>query len=257
MASACLLFSALAVVQLPALGGDEPVREIVGGQTATATQFPWMVRLSVGCGGALTAPRVVLTAAHCVGPSGRTTDIEVIAGASDLRSDRAVRARSVAVTRAPDFRDETRGDDWALIRLDRPLDLPTLPLTPGTGYDKGDLTIIGWGQTSEDDPVQQRRLRWATVGFVTDRACAAAYREARVALVRDEMICAGDTRRGGVDTCQGDSGGPLTRRDAAGRWIQVGIVSWGIGCGRRAFPGVYTQVSTFSAAIAAATRRLA
>jgi secreted trypsin-like serine protease len=59
-----------------------------------------------------------------------------------------------------------------------------------------------------------------------------------------------------VDTCQGDSGGPMFRRDDAGEWVQVGIVSWGLGCARPENPGVYTQTSTFAAEIAAAAASL-
>lgn len=43
---------------------------------------------------------------------------------------------------------------------------------------------------------------------------------------------------------QGDSGGPLVC-EFNKTWVQVGIVSWGIGCGRRGFPGVYTEVSFY------------
>lgn len=43
---------------------------------------------------------------------------------------------------------------------------------------------------------------------------------------------------------QGDSGGPLVC-EFNETWVQVGIVSWGIGCGRREFPGVYTEVSFY------------
>src|SRR3954471_17974083 len=100
-------------------GGDSrPVTEVVGGVPAPPGKFPWMVRLSMGCGGALTAPRVVLTAGHCVDGTGNNADIKVIAGTVDLKSPQAQTAHSVQVYRAPGFRDETRGDDWAVIRLD-------------------------------------------------------------------------------------------------------------------------------------------
>jgi secreted trypsin-like serine protease len=48
----------------------------------------------------------------------------------------------------------------------------------------------------------------------------------------------------------------MVRRTEDGRWVQVGIVSFGLGCARQAYPGVYTQVSRFHAAIAAATRKM-
>jgi secreted trypsin-like serine protease len=232
-----------------------PVRRVtgvVGGQPATQGMFPWVVRLSMGCGGALTAPRIVLTAGHCVDGSGKNTLIKVTAGVVNLKSRKAVMASSVEVVRAPGFKDETRGDDWALIKLDHALDLPTLPLVEGPG-DVGQFTVMGWGQTREDSMRQEQRLYYATVPTVPDADCAADYQKAGVKLVRAESICAG---RGGVDTCQGDSGGPMVGRDNTGRWVQVGIVSWGLGCARSGYPGVYTQISAFRTAIQKATRTL-
>jgi secreted trypsin-like serine protease len=44
---------------------------------------------------------------------------------------------------------------------------------------------------------------------------------------------------------QGDSGGPLMLRMEDGRYQQVGIVSWGIGCARAGHPGIYTRVSYY------------
>jgi secreted trypsin-like serine protease len=206
----------------------------------------------MGCGGALTAPRVVLTAGHCVDGTGDNNRIEVTAGVADLKSPKALTAKSVKVIRAHGFQDETRGDDWAVIQLDHPLDLPTLPLTRDAG-DEGQFIVMGWGQTREDSIRQERRLHYATVPTVPDQNCAVAYRKAGVNLVAPDSICAG---RRGVDTCQGDSGGPMVGQDATGRWVQVGIVSWGLGCARDGYPGVYTQISHFRTAIRQATRKL-
>ncbi|KAH7939939.1 hypothetical protein HPB52_019541 [Rhipicephalus sanguineus] len=45
---------------------------------------------------------------------------------------------------------------------------------------------------------------------------------------------------------EGDSGGPLMSRVVGGRYVQVGIVSFGEGCARTYIPGVYTRVEAFT-----------
>jgi len=42
---------------------------------------------------------------------------------------------------------------------------------------------------------------------------------------------------------QGDSGGPLFDCPYNGSCEQIGIVSWGIGCAKQQYPGVYTRVT--------------
>jgi len=54
-------------------------------------------------------------------------------------------------------------------------------------------------------------------------------------------LCAGAEGR---DACDGDGGGPLVCEEE-GQWFQVGIVSFGIGCGRKGVPGVYTRVQAY------------
>ncbi len=245
--------AALAIASLqPVSAAQAAPSPVVGGTRAAQGEFPFMVRLSMGCGGALYTQQIVLTAAHCVGSSGTNTSITATAGVVDLQSTSGrVQVRSTKVLRAPGYNGT--GKDWALIKLAQPINLPTLKIATTAQYNTGDFTVAGWGANREGG-AQQRYLLKATVPFVSDAACR-AYGGLYSGLVASEEICAGFDA-GGVDTCQGDSGGPMFRKDNAGDWIQVGIVSWGEGCARPEAPGVYTEVSTFASAIASAASTL-
>ncbi|ANW20691.1 S1 family peptidase [Streptomyces clavuligerus] len=227
---------------------SSPTPPVVGGTRAAQGEFPFMVRLSMGCGGSLLTQQVVLTAAHCVPATGNNTSITATAGVVDLNSPSAIKVRSTKIYRAPGYNGT--GKDWALIKLAQPINLPTLNIAETADYNSGTFTVAGWGAAREGG-AQQRYLLKATVPFVSDESCGSSYPE----LVASEEICAG-LPQGGVDTCQGDSGGPMFRRDNAGAWIQVGVVSWGAGCARPNYPGVYTEVSTFAAEIKAAAATL-
>ncbi|MFB9412311.1 S1 family peptidase [Dactylosporangium matsuzakiense] len=247
---AVLTAAAALIAVLPGNAGASVPREsVVGGTRAAQGEFPFMVRLSMGCGGSLYSSRLVLTAAHCVSRTGTNTSITATLGAVDLQSSSRITVKSNYVYRAPGYNGN--GKDWALIRLATPVTgLATLPIATGTAYNTGSFTVAGWGAATEGG-AQQRYLLKATVPFVPDATCDNSYPD----LVASDEICAGYTA-GGVDTCQGDSGGPMFRRDAQNAWIQVGIVSRGNGCARPNYPGVYSEVSTFASAIAAAAASL-
>lgn len=247
-----LAAAALAIASLQPVSAHAAPNPVVGGTRAAQGEFPFMVRLSMGCGGALYTQQIVLTAAHCVGSTGNNTSITATAGVVDLQSTSGrVQVRSTKVYRAPGYNGT--GKDWALIKLAQPINLPTLKIATTTQYNNGTFTVAGWGAAREGG-AQQRYLLKANVPFISDADCRASggiYRN----LVAGEEICAGYPQ-GGTDTCQGDSGGPMFRKDDAGAWIQVGIVSWGQGCARANAPGVYAEVSTFASAIAQAASTL-
>lgn len=227
---------------------DDVQPQVIGGTPAAQGEFPWIARLSMGCGGSMITQELVLTAAHCVPATGPTTGITATLGAVDLQDPNRITVRSNYVYRAPGGGDPP-GNDWALIRLERPVDVPTVPIATTPDYDSGTFTVAGWGAASEGGP-QERFLLKAQVPFIDDAQCASAG-GIYVGLVPAQEICAGNWDSGGVDTCQGDSGGPMLNKDTAGNWVLVGLTSWGNGCARPENPGVYAQVSFFAQAILA------
>ena len=103
-----------------------------------------------------------------------------------------------------------------------------------------DATIIGWGYTSEDAGVLSDILQEASVTTMTDSDCRNT--NYNPDFIYDEHICAGAA---GVDACAGDAGGPLMV-EQSGQWWLAGIISWGTGCAREGYPGVYTETSHFT-----------
>ena len=81
------------------------------------------------------------------------------------------------------------------------------------------------------------RMQEAEVPVVSD---AEARRDYGADYAPALMVAAGRVNR---DTCQGDSGGPMFDR-ISGTTYQVGITSFGIGCGTRQFPGVYAETNS-------------
>ena len=253
---AVLLAGALAVgvSSSPASADDTtgPGINVIGGTPADEGDYPWMVRLSMGCGGSLLTDQIVLTAAHCVGSTGPNTSITASYGSVDLQSPSIVDYQSEYVYRSPSY-GQNGTEDWALIQLSEPVaNAELLAIADSDAYDSGDFEIMGWGAATEGG-AQQRYMLKAEVPFVNDTECGQAYGSS---FDGPSEICAG-LPQGGVDACQGDSGGPMIARDEAGDPVQVGIVSWGYGCARAGYPGVYAQVSYSAADILAAAGDLA
>ncbi|EFX80463.1 hypothetical protein DAPPUDRAFT_188210 [Daphnia pulex] len=202
---------------------------IVGGVDAAKNAWPGIVGLRMKgrffCGGSLIAPTKILTAAHCL------TGIKR-ADIPNLTVDLGMHVQSPS---------DAQANDIAIITLSSPVTYtstisPVCLANSNDQFADQEATIIGWGTTSEGGSLPSV-LQQATVKVTANAQCKTSY-----STLAASMLCAAAP---GKDTCQGDSGGPLLVRSAPGsQWTQAGIVSFGVGCARPEFPGVYTRVSS-------------
>lgn len=236
----------------------DPEFNIVRGTAVPPGKYPFMVKLTFGndglCGGSLINQTHVLTAAHCVDGGLRAATIRAYVGYTRFRSTENGQVRRVSrIFIHPNWNPRTFANDAAVLKLRAPVTIRKgiAPIKLATGSQNWlecrgcPATVAGWGDTipqpsNPEDNNFPRWMREAQVPIQSDAYGSFVYQNYTLKFLPRIQVAAGAF---GKDTCQGDSGGPLFRRISQG-YTQIGITSWGFGCGVKDVPGVYAEVNS-------------
>ncbi|GAA3087519.1 serine protease [Streptomyces rectiviolaceus] len=240
--------------------GTPAAHAIIGGTEVSNDAYPFMAAvMDKGsgspldrqfCGGSLVTADTVMTAAHCLvddaGKPLKPKKLQVAVGRTVLSAAGQGQIRNVAkggVVVHPRYLKGQEAYDVAFIQLSKPVRGISPVALPTQGTDAlirpgQKATVTGWGNTDTELPNTPDRLRQVKVPILSHAECGTSYGE------YDSKVnfCAGVETK---DSCQGDSGGPIFRNVPGRRApIQIGVVSYGDGCGGQGAPGVYTSVSS-------------
>uniref|UniRef100_A0A8C8B707 Transmembrane serine protease 9 n=1 Tax=Otus sunia TaxID=257818 RepID=A0A8C8B707_9STRI len=229
--------------------------KIVGGSTAARGEWPWQVSLWLRrkehkCGAVLIADRWLLSAAHCFDIYSDPRMWVAFLGTPFLNGIDGKMEKIFRIYKHPFYNVYSLDYDVALLELSTPIKFSNtikpicLPDNSHIFHEGARCFITGWGSTKEGG-LMSKHLQKAAVNMIGDQACKKFY----PVQISSRMVCAGFPQ-GTVDSCSGDAGGPLACKEPSGKWFLAGITSWGYGCARPYFPGVYTKVTAVQGWIA-------
>jgi len=187
---------------------------VAGGAVGSVAGVVAISTFSENCTGAVIAPKVVLTAAHCLQGVLDKGTIRVVLG--NTHQNLGVSAYYTA----PGFDPATHVDDAAVLILKSPSKEPALPLvgvepSAGTG-----AMITGYGQQTYTSAVTKVAYSAGTT-IQSFASCQATWAEYDTAVPSSD-ICAQSPSNNDTVT-RGDSGGPLLVKSSAGSWTIAGI----------------------------------
>ena len=259
----CALLAAL-LAPGPAQARGGAAASIVGGKAASIADFPSLAFIEAAdgdnrfaCTGTVIAPRVVLTAAHCVedlqGKGGftPTRDYAVATGATNpFEAEQENISRIVATHVFPDFDPGNLHGDAAILVLEKPSAAPPIAIATAADsalYEGGaTVQLAGWGLMRGNSGVAPRHLRAAATVLQAPAFCREKTRGYYRPYSPAAQMCTLDPPAKATGGCYGDSGGPAIAQRPDGSFVEVGITSTGGPMCNPKLPNVLTRTDAIS-----------
>jgi V8-like Glu-specific endopeptidase len=236
---------------------------VIGGHNATIEKYPSLAFVEgvqatsgYGCTGTVVAPRIVLTAGHCVEDIESSSIVEpsniaVATGLSNIQRiphDRVSKVSQAVVY--PNFNPTRLHGDAGLLILASPVSAPPVELAIGADaalYEPGDeLTVAGWGVDDRTTGHAPNQLQAATVPVEEASRCRTGLRRFYPFFEPARQVCTLDLPARQITTCHGDSGGPAFATRPDGTLVEVGVTSLGAATCNPSSPAVYTRTDQIS-----------
>lgn len=152
----------------------------------------------------------------------------------------------------PEYNEQSLQNDIALLILTNPVEITesvNIICIPSAGIIVDNVTclVTAWNKNRFiKNP--NLFLKLNVLSIVSRQLCTDSLRKTRLGpyfQLHKSFLCAGSKFR--KDVCLGDGGSPLICEipGQPNRYHQIGIVSWGIGCGDHKSPGVYVNLALF------------
>jgi len=257
--------ASLALSLLPATAAAEPAAQasIIGGRAASIAEFPSLAFIEAregkqgfACTGTVVAPRVVLTAAHCVEnlDRGQLTTAGSYALATSVTSPEEAGPEDVfRVSEAhvfPGFDPGSLRGDAAILILDRPTTAPPIALAGPTDaaiYGGGTtVQLAGWGLTRPNAREGASGLRTTSMVVQPPATCKRKTRAYYNEFSPAAQTCTLDVPAKKSGGCFGDSGGPAIGLRPDGTQVELGVISTGGEFCSTKQPNVFTRADYIS-----------
>ncbi|XP_016987301.2 probable threonine protease PRSS50 [Drosophila rhopaloa] len=227
---------------------------------ARPAEFPWVVALVSHsiylAGGSLIRPSVVLTVAHVL-INQTEDDLVVRAGewntATEEESFQFEERLVGKIKRHEGYDFYTGSNNLALLLLKSAFPMKdhigTICLPTPSPFVPRRCIVAGWGKLNYQSEDYSTILKKVEVPLVDRARCQQQLRSTSLGHdfeLPQSLICAGGELNN--DACTGDGGSALfcpVGEPDSGLYEQVGIVNWGMECGRKDVPATYTDVAMF------------